>query len=121
MTVAFDRPVREITVRAGTQTNCGGFAQISADFEPADEFAFVDAHDPQRTGSRDQQLIDACVTAVCRGVVEELTSIGQGELPAVRFVLRRVLVHEVDSVDFRNVQAGRKAAIEAVRRLGEAS
>ena len=113
----FDRPVRDVTVRSGTQTNCGGFAKILVDVEPADRFEFVDAHDSVWTGSCDDELIGWCVAAVRRGVVEELALVGVGESPAVRFVLRRIQVHQVDSAEFRYEAVGRMAVAEALRRL----
>ncbi|MEU4690623.1 hypothetical protein [Actinoplanes sp. NPDC023714] len=117
MGVVFDRPVRDIDVRAGSQLHCAGFAGILADVEPADRFEFVDAHESQGTGSDDGELVEACVNAVRRGVLGEL-----GEpLPPVRFVLRRILIHLVDSTEDRNEAAGRLAVAEAKRRLGAVS
>ncbi|GIE70244.1 hypothetical protein Apa02nite_063520 [Actinoplanes palleronii] len=119
VSVVVDRPVREILVRAGTQTNCNGIARILADLEPAEQFAFVDAHESVWTGDCDDEAISWCVEAVRRGVVAELTEQGQGELPAVRFVLRRILVHPIDSAPHRNEQVGRMAVTEGLRRLTE--
>jgi hypothetical protein len=119
MSVVFDRPVRDIDVRSGSQMNCAGFARILADVEPAERFEFVDAHDENRTGCDDDGLVTACVAAVRRGVITELSRPGTDRLPPVRFVLRHILVHLVDSNETRNEAAGRLAVAEAVRRLGE--
>lgn len=117
MGVVFDRPVRDIAVRSGNHTSCGGFAKIVADVEPAARFEFVDAHphDDAWTPADDPELIGWCVAAVRRGVLDGLAATGS---PPVRFVLRRVLVHPVDSNEFHNEAAGRKAVAEAVHRLG---
>jgi hypothetical protein len=117
MSLVFDRPVRDITARSGTQTNCDGIAKILADVEPAERFEFVNADDGAWTGDCDDELIGWCVTAVHRGVIDELTRVGRGDLPAVRFVLRRIQVHPVDSAEFRNETVGRMAVAEAVHRL----
>ena len=119
MNAAFERPVRDIEARCGTQTNCSGMAQILADIEPAAGFEFIDAHDGAWTGSCEDELVDRCVAAVRRGVLDELTRVGGGKVPAVRFVLRRVWVHPVDSAESRNEAVGRIAITRAVQRLTE--
>ncbi|RAK42947.1 hypothetical protein B0I29_10177 [Actinoplanes lutulentus] len=120
MSVVFDRPVRDIAVRDGTQTNCAGFAKILADIEPAERFEFLSNGDAAPAGVLDDELIEQCIGAVRRGVLDELTRVGDGEVPPVRFVLRRILVHLVDSAEFRNEAVGRMAVAEAVRRLNGA-
>ncbi|MFI1989017.1 hypothetical protein [Actinoplanes sp. NPDC020271] len=117
MSVLFDRAVRDVEVRAGGPGNCGGVARILADLEPADSFAFVDAHDGGWTRGWKDELAGWCVAAVRQGVEEELIRIGAGEMPPVRFVLRRIMLNLIDSNEPCNREAGRKAVAEAVRRL----
>ncbi len=118
----FDRAVRDITVKTGTHTNCGGIAKILADVEPSEEFAFVDEQDGAWVGDYcDPEDAGWCAGHVRDGVVEELTRLGDGTIVPVRFVLRRILVHPVDSAPSRNQEAGRKAVTEAVRRLTAAT
>lgn len=118
MGVSFDRPVRDISVRSGNQTSCGGIAKIVADVEPAGCFEFVDARSPDDgwTHPDDAELTDWCIAAARRGVLDGLAMVGS---PPVRFVLRRILVHPVDSNEFHNEKAGRMAVAEAVRRLSD--
>ncbi|WP_157240958.1 hypothetical protein [Catenuloplanes japonicus] len=118
MGAGIGRAVRGIAVRSGNQTNCAGIAKIVADVEPAERFEFVDAHAPDDrwTDREDDELIEWCVAAVRRGVEAGLAEAGS---PPVRFVLRRILVHPVDSNERHNEAVGRMAVAEALRRLSD--
>jgi hypothetical protein len=110
----WDRAVPDVRVRCGARTNCGGVAAAVVDVEPHDVFAFVRRLDPGGPG--DRELVDLCAGWFEEGIRAQLLDVCGGTLPPVRVVLRRILVHEVDSNERRNRQAGRLAVTEAVRR-----
>jgi hypothetical protein len=120
MRIVLDRPVRNVDVRSGRQSNCGGVGRVIVDVEPAEQSEFVDAHDGGWTGRCEQELIDWCVAAVQRGVLQGFSQAGYEQPPPVRVVLRRILVNPVDSTEFRNETVGRMAVAAALRRLSEA-
>jgi hypothetical protein len=120
MGVVFDRPVRGVEVRSGRQSNCGGVARILVDIEPAERFELVAAQDGGWAGGCGEELIDWCVAAVGRGVLDGFSRAGYEQPPPVRLVLRRILVNQVDSTEFRNETVGRMAVAEALRRLAKA-
>jgi hypothetical protein len=110
--------LRGVTVTAGTQTNCGGFARAVADFEPQTGFTFVLALEERPGRYRDDELEARCCEHIERGVRAELAEHFGSALPAVRVILRRVLVHPVDSTAVRNHEAGRglaRCALQALR------
>ncbi|MFI5842636.1 hypothetical protein ACIA8K_23300 [Catenuloplanes sp. NPDC051500] len=108
--------VRDISVRSGNQTSCGGIAKIVVDAEVAAGFEFVDGRAPgDRWTWPDDELIEWCLAAVRRGVHAGWVAAGS---PPIRIVLRRMLVHPVDSNEHHNEAAGRMAVAEAVHRLG---
>jgi hypothetical protein len=110
--------VRDIAVRSGNQTGCGGIARIVVDAERAERFEFVDGRAPgDRWTWPDDELISWCLAAVRRGVLEGWAAAGS---PPIRLALRRLLVHPVDSNEHHNEAVGRMAVTEAVRRLDEA-
>ncbi len=113
----WDRVVRDVRVRCGTRTNCGGIAAAVVDVEPHDAFAFVRRLDPD--GAGDGGLAELCAGWFADGVRAELLDVCGGTLPPVRVVLRWILVHEVDSNERRNRQAGRLAVTEVLRRAAD--
>lgn len=110
------RAVGDIHVRAGTQLNCGGLAVVTMDFAPlpaeaATPFEFTSDLGPE-------ELPGELAAALRTGAQETLAE-GRGEDPVrVRVRLRRALVHPVDANEFRFRQAGRIAAMEALKRAG---
>jgi hypothetical protein len=119
MRIVLDWPVRDVDVRSGRQSNCAGVGRVIVDVEPAEQFEFVDTHDGGWAGRCEQELIDLCVAAVQRGVLEGFPWAGYEQPPPVRVVLRRILVNPVDSTEFRNEPVRRMAVAEALRRLSE--
>ncbi|MEU6078229.1 hypothetical protein [Micromonospora sp. NPDC047074] len=109
--------VRAVHVRHGTQTSCGGIAVVLADVEPHPAYAFVARFGGEPPGPAD--LRGECVEGFADGIRTELARLCGGQPPPVRVVLRRILVHEVDSSAAVNRAAGRRAAAEAVRRAAE--
>jgi hypothetical protein len=111
--------IRGITVTAGTQANCSGFARAVADFEPqtdaSEGFTFVLAIEERPGRYRDDELAARCCEHIERGVRAELAEHFGSALPAVRVVLRRILVHPVDSTEVRNHEAGRGLARRALQ------
>lgn len=110
------QPIRDVRVRCGTQTNCGGLAGALIDIEPHLSFAPVRTLPADLDANTRGELLDACVTHFETGVREALLELC-GQLPPVRVVLRWILVHEVESTPARNRQAGRLAVLEALRRV----
>ncbi|MFG2100959.1 hypothetical protein ACGFJ5_10190 [Micromonospora echinaurantiaca] len=107
-------PIRAVHVRHGTQTACGGIAIVLADVEPHAAYAFTARFDGRPPGPAD--LRQECVEGFADGMRTELARLCGGQPPPVRVVLRRILVHDVDSSAAINRAAGRLAAAEAVRR-----
>lgn len=111
-------PIRDVNVRAGSQSNCGGIADAFVDVEAATAYELVNATPPPREDRwEDQELVDYCVTSVSDGIEAGLMELF-GELPPIRVTLRRVLPHAVDSNEFINRLAGRYAVYETLRRAG---
>jgi hypothetical protein len=108
-------PIRDVHVRTGVCSNCGGIAQVLADFTAAPAFELVSAVPPVE---EDQELIDLSVTNAGIGVEAELRELCHGVLPAVRVVVRAVRVSWVDTNESINVRCGRHLVREAVRRAG---
>ncbi len=110
------QPIRDVRVRCGTQTNCGGVAATTVDIEPHPTYTFVRALPPHLGNTADVELIDDCVAHFETGLREQLRAVCDGVLPPVRIVLRWILAHPVDSTPGRNRQAGHLAVTEALRR-----
>lgn len=111
--------VRDVLVRSGTQTNCGGLASALVDFEPCSSFTFVsqveaEESSPVRHG---EDLASFCTSHFENGIRAALAEASGGPLPPVRVVLRWILVHEIDSNARRNHEAGELAVAEALRRV----
>jgi hypothetical protein len=98
---------RDIKVRYGNQTGCGGLAIARVDVEPAAENAVVDAV----SEVDDRELVDMCVASLAEGVAEELRA---RQLPPVRVVVRWVLAHPVDSNEYVYREVGRRVVRAAV-------
>lgn len=112
-------PIRDVHVRAGVYSNCGGVARVLADFVAAPAFELVSAvPDATDDPANDQEVIDLCVTNAGIGIEAELRELFDGEPPAVRVVLRAVHANWVDSNESVNERCGRYAVREAVRRAG---
>lgn len=112
-------PIRDVHVRVGVHSNCGGIARALVDLEEAPAFELADAVPPVGDeGWADQELVGVCVTAVGEGVEAELRDLFGGEPSAVRVVVRAVHPHLVEANESINRRAGRAAAREAVRRAG---
>jgi hypothetical protein len=113
--------IRGIHVTAGTHANCSGFARAVADFEPqadaAEGFTFVVALEERSGRFRDDELEAWCCEHIERGVRAELAEHFGAVLPAVRVILRRVLLHPVDSNERRNHQAGCMLAQQALQAI----
>lgn len=107
-------PIRDVHVRAGVFTNCGGVAQTLADFEQAPAFEVVSVMPPL---GDDQELTDFCATNLAAGVEAELRELF-GEPPAVRVVLRATRTSWVDANESITQRCGRYLVREAVRRAG---
>ncbi|AGL15738.1 hypothetical protein [Actinoplanes sp. N902-109] len=123
MTVAADNfrrrvPIRGVRVRTGTQTNCGGIAAATADFEPQADpgvgFAVELALEYGPRDCRDEELEAECCAWIEGGIRAELADRFGLPLPSVRVVLRRVLLHLVDSNERRNHEAGRELVRHAL-------
>ncbi len=93
---------RDVEVRYGNQTGCGGLAIARVDVEPAAEVEVVDAV----TKVDDRELVDMCVASLAEGVAEEVRD---QRLPPVRVVVRWVLAHAVDSNEYVYREVGRRA------------
>lgn len=115
----WDTAIRDVLVRSGTQTNCGGLASALVDFEPCSSFTFVSQVDADESSppGRSEDLASLCIRHFENGIRAALAEASGGPLPPVRVVLRRILVHEIDSNARRNHEAGELAVAEALRRV----
>jgi hypothetical protein len=111
--------IRDVLVRSGTQTGCGGLASALVDFEPSSSFSFVSQVDAEESSParHSEDLASLCISHFENGIRAALAEASGGRLPPVRVVLRRILVHEIDSNARRNRDAGELAVAEALRRV----
>src|SRR4051794_29167201 len=93
----WDAAIRGIRVRCGTQTNCGGIAAAVIDAVPDSDFRLVRQLEPNASGEPAENDVDACARHFEDGVRAALVDVCGGALPALRIVLRRILVHPTDS------------------------
>lgn len=100
-----------VHVRAGTQTNCGGFARISArvEWSRGDGVTLVNAYRGKMRGP-----LLRSVFAGARNVVDEASY-----LEGLRFTLIDAVVHPVDATERRFFEAGQKAMRAALLELVE--
>ncbi|MCA9694565.1 MAG: hypothetical protein KC636_33615 [Myxococcales bacterium] len=100
-----------VHAHAGTQTNCGGYAKISARVEWVDEagVSLINAYRGRMRG----RLI-AAVFAGAQRVLEEAR-----DVDGLRFTLIDAVVHPVDATEQRFYEAGEKAMRAALVELLE--
>jgi hypothetical protein len=113
--------IRDIHIRHVKQTSCGPFAVITVDFEPLSGSStgvrLAVPHDVELgyPGCFDHQTLFGFLDAIAAGVREELSAEDR-IAPATRVLLRRVVIHELDSSESGFRTAGALAAREALKR-----
>ncbi|MFJ2738646.1 hypothetical protein ACIO3O_03160 [Streptomyces sp. NPDC087440] len=107
------QPIRDVVATYSRQAGCpGDFAQVTVDFEPWEEgFAFEVAREARIPADPE---VANYVAALEEGLRAELTERVPG--CAVAVVLRRLLIHEVDSREGSFRQVGRVAVRVALAR-----
>ncbi|GIG67246.1 hypothetical protein [Phytomonospora endophytica] len=110
-------PMRGLTVRVGTQTNCAGIARADADLEAGahPRVEVVDAVPPDPDADV-REVAAMCVANIGIGARAAFRE-SFGAEPPVRLVIRRVLPHLVDANENVNRRAGRAIVGEVLRRL----
>ncbi|SEL85422.1 hypothetical protein [Streptacidiphilus jiangxiensis] len=114
--------IRDIHIRHVKQTSCGPFAIITVDFEPLPSSStgvrLAVPHDVELgyQGYVDHQELFGYLDAIAAGVRAELTAEAR-TTPATRVLVRRIVIHEVDSSERGFRTAGELAAREALKRF----
>lgn len=114
-------PIRDIRVRYGSQTSCGGMARALVDFEPGSTpgLDVVDAVTELPAWAADfREEVDFCVEHIGTGIRAELEESFGADIPAIRVLVREVFPHPVDANESVNRAAGRLAVREALRTAG---
>ncbi|WP_433178764.1 hypothetical protein [Actinoallomurus sp. CA-150999] len=117
-------PIRDVEARYVKQTVCGVFAIVTVDFEPGHgagssielaiptDVCFV--YGPNR-GDHDYRVVFAYLDAFAKGMREELAA-NQPIIMDAKVILRRMVIHEIDSNEHSFHTAGKMAARTAMER-----
>ncbi|WP_152363049.1 hypothetical protein [Microlunatus speluncae] len=105
------RAVRELIVPRG---NCGPFADITLDFEPAETGFVFEIADGVTADWEWPEYGPVYLEWVGTGVEEELRHEDHGLIVAVRVILQAARMHPVDSREQGFQRAGTRAAKQAI-------
>ncbi|MCO6005630.1 hypothetical protein NE236_11620 [Actinoallomurus purpureus] len=117
-------PIREVEARYVKQAVCGVFAVVTVDFEPGHgagngielaiptDVCFVFG---RNGGDHDYRVVFGYLDAFAKGMLEELAA-NQQIIMDAKVILRRMVIHDVDSNERSFHTAGKMAARTALER-----
>ncbi|WP_460395628.1 hypothetical protein [Actinophytocola sediminis] len=118
--VFLSQPIRDVEVRYVRQSACGAFAIATVDFEPkAYGFELAIPSDVRLEFYEhdwDYQSVFSYVEALAQGITEELGTRPDLDV-RVKVILRRMVLHPVDSNEMSFRHVGRLAARTALERF----
>lgn len=118
--VFLSQPIRDVEVRHVMQSACGAFAIVTVDFEPKAYGIELAVPSDVRLDfyehAWDYRFVFGCVEALAEGITEELGTRPDLDV-RTKVILRRMVLHPVDSNEMSFRHAGRLAARTALERL----
>lgn len=118
--VFLSQPIRDVEARYVRQSACGAFAIVTVDFEPKAYGIELAVPSDVRLDfyghAWDYRFVFGCVEALAEGITGELGTRPDLDV-RTKVILRRMVLHPVDSNEMSFRHAGRLAARTALERF----